>query len=85
MVESGYREIDFPFDKIEAPMFEMTLNWNLAEILGYINTWSGVKRCVGDIGIRPVANLREELAAVWGEPNDRLVITWPLTLKVRKK
>lgn len=85
MVESGYEEISFPFEKIEPPSFDMNLKWDLAEVLGYINTWSAVKKYSADSGINPVETLRKELAAIWGEPSVRLDVTWPLTLHVRLK
>lgn len=39
-----YRSIDFPFDKIEAPAFEMIQEWTKYELLGYLKSWSVYKR-----------------------------------------
>lgn len=43
-VETGYRDIDFPFDPIEMPEMWIERSWTAEEFLGYVSTWSGVKQ-----------------------------------------
>jgi hypothetical protein len=81
-VENGYRDLAFPFARIDAPRFEMSRRWSLGELLGYVGTWSAVKRyreAVGDAGIVEFA---EKLARAWGEASKRREVRWPLTLRV---
>lgn len=46
----GYRsdEIRFPFDRVEAPAFSIEARWDVAELLGYVRTWSAYKRAQAD-------------------------------------
>jgi SAM-dependent methyltransferase len=39
-VDEAYTSIPFPFREIAAPPFTMEYQWTLADIAGYINTWS---------------------------------------------
>jgi hypothetical protein len=48
-------------------------------MLGYLDTWSAVRRCRVRSGRDPLALAIEPLAAAWGE--GRRAMRWPLTLK----
>jgi SAM-dependent methyltransferase len=83
-VEDGYAKIEFPFEQVAAPEIEMSVNWSLEELLGYISTWSATKRFINANGYDPLPELRNQLAGVW--TGDELKkVTWPLILKVRRK
>jgi SAM-dependent methyltransferase len=82
LVEAGYRTIEFPFDEIVPPAFEMEANWPLAAFLGYVGTWSAVTRFREACGFDPVGRLGEELRPHWGESDALRRIRWPLTLRV---
>jgi len=82
MVEEGYKDITFPFQSIEAPSFLMTSEWDLSQLIGYLYTWSAVKQYEAREGINPVASLHEALFGLWGDPERKMVIQWPLTLRV---
>lgn len=81
LVETGYRDIDFPFTELTPPPFAMTAEWTLEHELGYVGTWSAVGRARQATGRDPVAELRPELEAVW--PADSpLRVEWPLSVRV---
>jgi ubiquinone/menaquinone biosynthesis C-methylase UbiE len=82
LVESGYRTIEFPFEPIDAPEFEMQAEWSLSSFLGYVGTWSAVTRFRRERGYDPVAELGDELRRLWGNPETPRRIRWPLALKV---
>jgi hypothetical protein len=81
-VEEGYRALELPFTAIEAPAFEMRTDWDAAAMLGYLDTWSAVRRQRERTGRDPLALLASPLAGAWG-PAVREV-HWPLTLKVHR-
>lgn len=81
-VESGYRTLEFPFEHIEAPAFEIRAAWPLERLLGYFGTWSAVNRCRRQTGRDPLEALGRELAAVWGDPSVPRPVRWPLHLRV---
>jgi SAM-dependent methyltransferase len=80
-VESGYRTLAFPFDEIAAPAFAMQAGWSLDELLGYLRSWSATGRYVAARGDDPVAALRRELEPLWGAPQAKRAIGWPLSLR----
>ncbi|HMV52833.1 MAG TPA: class I SAM-dependent methyltransferase [Rhodocyclaceae bacterium] len=79
-VENAYRELRFPFERIAAPDFEMSLHWNLAQLLGYFRSWSATARYIERRGDDPVARLAPQLAAYWGDAGQLREIRWPLAL-----
>lgn len=80
-VESGYRQLPFPFQPLATPRFEICEAWPLERLLGYFSTWSGVNRCRKETGHDPVVALGERLANVWGDPSRCRPVRWPLHLR----
>ena len=85
LVEEGYRTIPFPFDEIEAPAFRMEASWTLAQLLGYVSTWSSTSRYRKVTGRDPIEALAADLKPVWGDVHAPRVIVWPLTLRVGRR
>lgn len=82
LVEAGYRDIPFPFTRVPAPDFTMCADWTLAELAGYLRSWSATARYKADKGCDPVAGLEQELASLWGDPGVPRRFEWPLALLV---
>ena len=82
MVEQGYRNITLPFNEIQPPEFRMETDWNLAQLIGYLNTWSAVKKYQAEKGVNPVEQRLELLARLWGYPEKRIRMHWPLAMRV---
>ncbi len=78
-VEEGYRNLPLPFPVLPVPVFEMRTHWDAASMLGYLDTWSAVRRCRARSGRDPLGLLSGPLADAWG-PGMR-EIRWPLTLR----
>jgi SAM-dependent methyltransferase len=81
-VETGYRELPFPFAELEAPTFAMQAEWTMSELLGYIGTWSAVQRFRETTGHDPLPELARELKEFWGEAAQVRTVRWPLSLRV---
>jgi ubiquinone/menaquinone biosynthesis C-methylase UbiE len=84
LVEEGYRTIPFPFDEMAAPRFHMETQWSLAELLGYLSTWSATNRYAKQTGKNPIEPLAMELAKHWQNGANRRIV-WPLTVRIGKK
>jgi ubiquinone/menaquinone biosynthesis C-methylase UbiE len=82
-VDEDYKTIPFPFDEIQTPQFENRHQWNLAHLIGYLNTWSAVKHFVKQNGYNPVDQLRPEIELYWGNAAEKEVV-FPLLLRVGK-
>lgn len=83
IVESGYADVPFPFDPIDAPPFAMTARWDLRHFLAYLGTWSSVSGYRRANGEDPVPALEQELRPLWGEGARDL--GWPLLLRVGRR
>jgi len=85
LVASGYKDIALPFKEIEPPPFHMRADWTLDHLLGYLGTWSAVKRYREAHHHDPVALITGVLSAAWGGPDQTHEVTWPLTLRIGRK
>lgn len=82
LVESGYATIDFPFEQIAHPAFQMHKQWTFTQLVGYLCTWSSVKRYEQQHAANPLALIWDELLAAWGDPTAARLVTWPLHLRI---
>ncbi|HLS84584.1 MAG TPA: class I SAM-dependent methyltransferase [Arenimonas sp.] len=81
-IESGYRELPFPFDEIsERPHLYMRHDWTLGQYLAYLGSWSASRRYQQATGRDPVAEHAPAFAEAWGDPERRRPVRWPLTLR----
>jgi SAM-dependent methyltransferase len=82
LVETGYAELEFPFERIEAPRFDLIASWDLAGFLAYLRSWSATQRYMKALGKDPVAELAAEFAAAWGDPAEAREVHWDLAMRV---
>lgn len=81
-VEEQYRTLPFPLEEIAAPAFAMAAEWTLAQLTGYLGTWSAVQRYRQERGADPLALIADELAAAWGAAETLRHVRWPLFMRV---
>lgn len=81
-VEDGYRALPFPFAALETPALDIEVRWRLADLIGYVETWSAVRAAETSVGRGPIERFRADLAAAWGEPDTIRDVRWPLSLRV---
>ena len=80
ILENLYRDVPFPFTRLETPAFYMAHHWNLNDLLGYVHTWSATQRFIKDNGTVPLQTLSEDLQAVWENPEEIKEFKWPIYL-----
>lgn len=80
-IEAGYRTLPFPFEEIAAPPFAMRVDWNLAQYLGYLRSWSATQRYQKDRGEDPVALVESSMRAAWGDPSAVRAVQWDFHLR----
>jgi len=84
-VERGYGGLALPFAGIALPAFSMEAAFTLPELLGYAGTWSSVTRYRAARKHDPVSALGLELAPLWGPPETRRLIRWPLSVRAGRR
>lgn len=82
-VVSGYRTLPFPFAEIPlaSPPLALAVRWTLAELLGYLGTWSAVARYRRERDDDPLGALAAALAPHWGDRSVRRTVSWPLAVR----
>jgi SAM-dependent methyltransferase len=78
LIETRYAGIAMPGAALASPEFEMRVSWTVADMLGYLRTWSGCARYQQANGEDPVAEIDVALRAAWGD--GPRTVRWPLTL-----
>ncbi len=82
LVDSGYRDLDFPFAPLPTPELAIEVAWDLDQLGGYLATWSAYQRCRDETGLDPLPGLLGQLAGPWGDPGQKRRVRWPLHLRV---
>lgn len=81
-VEAGYAGLPFPFAEEAAPTLEIRKTWRLEELLGYIATWSAVRR-LREVGREDILQgFATDLAAQWGDPAGEREVCWPIRMRL---
>lgn len=84
-LENGCMDLPLPWPEIAAPRFEMSARWTLPALIGYLETWSAMRRYMAVEGRNPLETLRPELAKAWGDTECVKTVRWPLILRVCRK
>lgn len=79
-VENAYRDLPFPWRELSAPQFQLRLDWDLDDFIGYVGTWSATQRYTKVSATDPLPALRAEIAPLWGAGTRPVV--WPLHLRI---
>lgn len=82
LVDTGYATLDFPFDEFSAPPLHIRVEWQLAEFLGYLGTWSAVRNATEAGKAQLLADFADELTAAWGDPTLRRTVSWPINMRI---
>ncbi len=80
-VDDMYTTIPFPFNEINAPAFFSNHIWSIEQLLGFLNTWSGVRHYIEEHAINPVNIIEKELRKHWQE-NETKKVTFPILLRI---
>ena len=82
VIRDHYRTLPFPFAELEAPRFSMQHAFTLPQLERYFRSWSGVQRFIESQKEDPVPAAIDELATVWGDPNNSRTARFELYLRV---
>ena len=64
-VEAAYRDLDFPFEELaNTPNLSIEADMKVEDFLGYLGTWSAVKRLRAAQGGDPIADLAAQMRPV---------------------
>jgi SAM-dependent methyltransferase len=78
-------DLPFPFEEIPIPRFELTRDWDLSELSGYLRSWSATNRYVAQHADDPVIGFESAMKEHWPEPTQRKRVQWPFLVRVGRK
>lgn len=81
-VDEGYRTLAFPFVELQPPQLQIRHWWCASEFVGYISTWSAVRRLHEADQGAVFARFAQDLSRLWGDPQKRRLVRWPINLRV---
>jgi ubiquinone/menaquinone biosynthesis C-methylase UbiE len=81
-VEAGYTTLEFPFEPLAISPVQMTAEWDLHHLVGYLGTWSSAQAYQKKHGADPIELIQAELEEAWGDPRGTRTATWPLSVRV---
>lgn len=81
-VETSYRELTFPFTELTPPELTIERDWALADLMGYVRTWSATKSLLKNNRSKDLQAFEDTLASLWGEPAKSCQITWPIAMRL---
>lgn len=65
-IDTFYRDIPFPYPEFSLPPSEIKCTWTFDHFLGYLGTWSALKKYIREKGENPLRRLEPDLAKAWG-------------------
>jgi SAM-dependent methyltransferase len=81
-VDAGYRTLSFPLGEMTAPPLAIEVAWRLPDLTGYVDTWSAAREAEKKVGRAPLDDFGRDLLAVWGDPEVRRTVRWPISMRV---
>ena len=83
-LEERYETLPFPFEEIRPPEFEMGATWSVDNLIGFLGSWSAVRKLVEARGESAFYEPIKELERIWGKGTKECVIRWPLYFRIGK-
>jgi SAM-dependent methyltransferase len=77
-----FDKIPFPFSEIVMTSFEMTAQWDMDHLVGYLRSWSATQRFIAANNRDPLEEIADQLRAAWGDARQSRPVIWPLILRV---
>jgi SAM-dependent methyltransferase len=84
LVDEGYASLALPFEPVQAPAFEMRMEWNAEQLLAYLSSWSAAQRHRAATGRDAVAEIADALRNAWGDPRQSRAVRWNLGMRAGK-
>lgn len=80
-VDESYRNLPFFFAELPTPQLTLEHHWNLAELAGYLRSWSATVRYTKQHGRNPVDEFEVAMRAHWSKPQQPRLVRWPFVIR----
>jgi ubiquinone/menaquinone biosynthesis C-methylase UbiE len=82
-VDEEYKTVPFYFNELPSKRFQTDVEWNLADFIGYLNTWSSLQHFIKSNNYNPVDKLEEEIKSFWKKDQNKL-FSFPIFMRIGK-
>lgn len=79
---NNYREVPFPFERLDAPQIEMKMNWSINELFAYLQSWSAVRLCIEKNGSAFIDDAFDAIKIEWVEESQNKTVKMDFCLLV---
>jgi SAM-dependent methyltransferase len=76
-----YRDIEFPFEEIDVPNFELRCHWSATQTLDFIRSWSSSQLRIKESGDDFLLKASPILRDAWSKPNQKQEVCLPFFVK----
>ncbi|HAV78247.1 MAG TPA: SAM-dependent methyltransferase [Anaerolineae bacterium] len=83
--EEGYHTLPFPYEEIMPPSFAMENKWNLSQLIGFLDSWSGTQKYLEQKRKHPLEEVWEELASDWEDEEEKRTVRWALHFRIGRR
>lgn len=84
LIDELYRTLPFPFSDLTAPALEISTEWRLNDLVGFLSSWSAVQAFQKAQNYHPLREIEAELLDAWGDPQRARVVRWPLFFRIAR-
>jgi len=81
-VQERYQALPFPFEEMAPPSFAMEERWDLDQMAGFLDSWSGTQKYREKRGRHPLEEIWAELAGDWKNEKEKRLIRWQLHFRI---
>lgn len=74
----GYKNISFPFSKVETPNFYLNVSWDYYQMKGYLDSWSATQKFKDKNHKDPFESIKGDVEDLWGDKDQKRTISWKL-------
>jgi SAM-dependent methyltransferase len=80
-VHERYATLPFPFEELAVPPMVMEVEWDLHDLLQFLETWSASQRYFQQTGTRATTTIAADLAREWGDADRRRQFQCPIFVR----
>ncbi len=75
---NAYAHVDFPFERIKTPEFEIQNQWSFVDFSSYVQTWSAMRAFTSKYGQARLKKIISTLQNAWGPAETPRTVRLPL-------
>jgi SAM-dependent methyltransferase len=84
MVDARYEGLSLPGTPLKTPSLNVSVRWNVEQVLRFVRTWSGVQSYMAVAGKDPVLEIERAVREALGGGDSAVELSWPLYLRASR-